>query len=175
MRTLALALLTVGISSPAKALEVTNFRSGLACTNTSVRGDKAGWICHVTEDIFVTDQGKCRFSGEDRLCTWMGFEFDYVEAEPGDKLDCTVTQSRPTTFGNPVRKLDSDATSQTFALSLDETEGHFYNPQYITFAVRSADEAVLQSDGRCSFQGKEVFRYTHRLHFPTSPRQGTGP
>lgn len=174
MRIIAIAVLVACMCLPAEALEISNFRSGLACTNTAVRDDASGWICHVTEDVFVTDQGQCRYNGEDRLCTWMGFEFDYLGAEPGDRLECTIGQSRPTAFGNPMEELESGATSQEFTLPLDKTEGHFYNPQYITFALRSADETMLVSDGRCFFQGREVFRYTHRLHFPAPPKHGAG-
>lgn len=95
MRLFVSAILLIGTSAPAAALEISDFRAGLACTNTSVRDDTSGWICHVTEDIFVTDQGRCRYNGKDELCTWVGFEFDYRGAKPWDQLECTLEHSQP--------------------------------------------------------------------------------
>jgi len=156
------------------ALEISNFRSGLACTNTSTRDDTAGWICHVTEDILVTDQGQCRYNGEEHLCTWVGFEFDYREAQHDDQLECTIEQSQPTAFGNPEEELDRGATAQKFTVKLDKGAGHLYNPQYFTFTARQANEALLVNTGQCSFHGKSVFKYTYRLRFPTFPLHETG-
>lgn len=174
MRLLATAILLLVANAPAQALEISNFRSGLACTNTSTRDDTAGWICHVTEDVLVTDQGQCRYNGKDELCTWVGFEFDYRGAQPGDQLDCNIEQSRPTAFGNPKEELDPGATSQEFTLPLEKSEGHFYNPQYFTFTAHPPEATVLINTGRCSFEGQGVFEYTYRLHFPTLPKRGAG-
>ena len=175
MRLPAAALLLLGACVPATAVEISNFRSGLACTNTSTREDAAaGWICHVTEDVLVTDQGQCRYDGKDQLCTWIGFEFDYRGAQPGDQLECSIEQSKPTAFGNPKEELAQGATSQKFVLPLEEAEGHFYNPQYFTFTVQPHAEALLVNTGRCAFQGEVVFQYTYRLRFPTLPKHGAG-
>ena len=170
MRLLAAAILLLGACVPAQALDISNFKSGLACTNTSTRDDAAGWICHITEDVLVTDQGQCRYEGKDQLCTWIGFEFDYRGAQPGDQLECTIEQSKPTAFGNPKEELDPGATSQEFVLPLEKTEGHFYNPQYFTFTTRPLGEELLITTGRCAFEGKDVFEYTYRLRFPTLPK-----
>ena len=174
MRLLVTATLLVATFAPAQAVEISNFRAGLACTNTSAGGDEKGWICHVTEDILVTDQGRCRYNGEDRLCTWVGFEFDYRGAQPGDELQCTVRQSQPTAFGNPSAELDEGATTQDFALPLEAREGHFYNPQYFTFSARPPEATLLVNTGRCAFKGKSVFEYTYRLRFPALPKHGAG-
>jgi hypothetical protein len=174
MRLLVIFILLLCASAPAQALEISNFRSGLACTNTSTRDDTAGWICHVTEDILVTDQGQCRYNGKEQLCTWVGFEFDYRGAQPGDQLECTMEQSQPTAFGNPKEELDPGATSQEFVLPLEKAKGHFYNPQYFTFTARPPNEALLVNTGQCSFQGKSLFKYTYRLRFPVLPVPETG-
>ena len=174
MRLLVVVILLLSASAPSQALEISNFKSGLACTNTSIRDDTAGWICHVTEDILVTDQGGCRYNGKDQLCTWIGFEFDYRGAKPGDQLECTVEQSQPTAFGNPKEELDPGATSQEFVVPLEKAEGHFYNPQYFTFTTRPPETALLLNTGRCSFEGTTVFHYTYRLRFPSLPKHGAG-
>lgn len=172
MRLLLIPLLAISAPSPATALKISNFRAGLACTNTDVREDTRGWICHVTEEILVTDQGRCRYNGEDRLCTWAGFEFDYRGAKPGIELECTTEQSRPTTFGNPAEEFARDSKRQEFTLPLEGSEGHFFNPQYFTFGIRPPSDEPLLSEGSCSFEGKEVFRYRFRTHFPSLPGGG---
>ncbi len=166
---LLVTILLVTACVPVRAVEISNFRSGLACTNTSAREDTVGWICHITEDIFVTDHGRCRYNGQDILCTWVGFEFDYRDARPGDPLQCTISQSAPTAFGNPKEELAASDTSSEFLLPLNEREGHFYNPQYFAFASRSTNEALLVHTGQCSFQGTPLFKYTYRLRFPVLP------
>ena len=174
MRLLATAILLVATSAPAQAVEVSNFRSGLACPNTSAGDNKNGWICHVTEDILVTDQGSCRYNGQDRPCTWVGFEFDYRGAKAGDELECVVKQSQPSAFGNPNEELAKNATSQQFSLPLEKGEGHFYNPQYFTFTARLPNATLVINTGRCSFKGKSLFEYTYRLRFPELPKRGPG-
>lgn len=172
---LVLAMLLMGGSAPVPALEISNFKAGLACTNTTARDDASGWICHVTEDVFVTDQGRCRYNGKDELCTWVGFEFDYRGAKPGDELECTMEQSRPIAIGNPREELDPGAKSQTFVLLLEKAQGHFYNPQYFTFVRRPPGEELLVNSGRCTFDGKDVFEYRYRLRYPMLPTRGPEP
>ena len=174
MRLLATIVFLLSTCAPAQALEISNFRAGIACTNTSTRDDTTGWICHVTEDILVTDQGQCHYNGQDKLCTWVGFEFDYHGARPGDQLDCSIEQSEPTALGNPKEELDSAAMSQEFSLPFEKIEGHFYNPQYFTFTTRPPGATLLLNTGRCSFKGKTVFEYTYRLRFPEPPKRGAG-
>ena len=169
-----LLLLICSLSSPAHALDISNFRSGLACTNSSPGGADEGWICHATQDIHITDQGRCSYAGKDRLCTWAGFEFDYRNAAAGDKLDCTVETSRPIAFGNPNEQLAQDSSLQTFAIDLNPGSGHLYNPQYFTFVAAAPDAEKLVNTGRSSYQGKQVFEYVYRLHYPLLPDRGDG-
>ena len=169
MRLFVATIVLIGASAPSHALEISNFRSGLACTNTATRDDTSGWICHVTEDILVTDQGTCNYNGKDMPCTWIGFEFDYRGAKSGDKLECSVKQSEPTAFGNPKEQLSAGATKQDFSIPLEKKEGHFYNPQYFTYATSPSGKDVLFNTGRCSFSGKVLFEYKYRIRFPTLP------
>jgi hypothetical protein len=171
MRVFAAAAFLISASAPAHAVEISNFRSGLACTNSPTGDAAEGWICHDTEEVLVTDLGRCEYDGRILPCTWVGFEFDYRNARPGDRLECTLEQSQPTAFGNPQEQLSEPTTSQDFVLPLDKPEGHFYNSQYFTFAVRAGDKARLLTTGRCRFEGKVVFEYTYRLQFPKPPEQ----
>jgi len=155
-------------------VEISHFKSGLACTNSTLVEGQTGWICHVTEDIRVTDQGRCQYDGKDYLCTWVGFEFDYRGAKPGDKLDCSTEQSQPTSAGNPNQELETSSTKQEFSLPLKDSQGHFFNPQYFTFVTRAPKESLLIDTGRCSFKGKTVFEYTYRLQYPERPEHGSG-
>ena len=163
MRTLVLIL--AALAGPAGAVEISNFRSGLTCLGTAPDG-RSGWVCQPTEKVLVTDHGTCRYDREDQPCTWIGFEFDYQRAIPGAELHCVVTQSAPGVFGNPEEKSAEATTEQQFELPLESTDGHFFNPQYFLFAVRPAGSNTLDVDGRCSFEGKELFRYRYQLLFP---------
>lgn len=174
MRLLIASALALVLVSPADAVEISNFRAGLACTHSSPAQSGRGWICHVTEDIPVTDQGRCVFNGEEQPCTWYGFEFDYRDARAGDALQCVFSQSEPGTVGNPEGILAESATGQAFDLVLEETAGHVFNPQYHTFVARPPGSAPLTIRGACSFEAKPVFEYTFHLRFPELPPGGTG-
>ncbi len=165
-----LALLACAAALPARAeREISNFRSGLACTGTKVTEDGAGWICHETEDIFVTDQGVCVFNGKERPCTWIGFEFDYRGADKGTKLECISGTTVPVDAGNPNELIATEATSQPYELALEAGSGHFYNPQYFTFNVRPKGQETFVNTGSCKAAGKVLFEYRFKLHFPAMP------
>ena len=159
-----IALLPLACS--ASDLEISNFRSGLACTNSTQVEGRNGWICHPTELILVTDQGSCVFNKEKRLCTWYGFEFDYRSVEKGTKLHCTSTMSEPGNSGNPRGLVKKDSASDTYELELPEKEGHFYNPQYIAFNLQAAADDDFLIDTTCKNQDSIVFAYKLRLRFP---------
>jgi hypothetical protein len=160
-----LALILAVITAPVSAVEISNFRSGLSCHGASPDG-RSGWICQPTERVLVTDQGMCRYNREDHPCTWVGFEFEFQRAKPGTELRCTVTQSAPGEFGNPEGKSAEPTTEQEFALPLESAEGRFFNPQYFLYAARPAGNNTLDVEGRCSFEGEDLFRYRYHLVFP---------
>lgn len=165
----AILILALALPHYGQAVEVTNFRSGLACTNTSPEEGRSGWICHPTEEVLVTDQGHCTYNGEDRLCTWMGFEFDYANAAEGTELACHASQSMPGDFGNPEERQLKDATEQAFSLPLPAGDGHFFNPQYFVFAVRDPETALMEVRGHCAHAGVELFQWTYLVRFPQLP------
>jgi hypothetical protein len=58
-----LLVLAILASSSSRAVEITNFKSGLACTHTRMTKDQVAWICQPTIDVLLTDQGICVFNG----------------------------------------------------------------------------------------------------------------
>src|SRR5687768_5008900 len=132
-RSFLLAPILLGISLPCAAIEVANVRSGLVCNDASRSTAGGGWVCHETQDILVTDQGRCTYDGKQRPCTWIGFEFDYAHAGEGTKLQCVSESSAPTRTGNPQAELAVEVTSQPFELELAGASGHFFNPMYWVF------------------------------------------
>jgi hypothetical protein len=156
-------------TAPAKALEVSNFRAGLACRTPTPQAPDRGWICHTMQDIAITDYGVCNYAGHDKPCTWIGFEFDYRGAVAGDRLECEVETSRPVDFGNPGKKVADDSSREKFTIDLSPDGDHFFNPQYFVYRQGAADEATLVVNGRCRHGDKPVFEYVFRLHFPVVP------
>jgi hypothetical protein len=159
-------VLSVAACSPARGVEITGFRSGLACPASPQPSGANGWICHVTEDILLTDQGECLYANEPMRCTWVGFEFDYRGAKQGDKLDCIEETSRPTTHGNPEAEIAKDKTAQPFSIPLEAGSGHLYNPQYFIYETHAPGDAPLQIEVACTIGGKPAIAYTMRIHYP---------
>ncbi|GGA83215.1 hypothetical protein GCM10011521_21930 [Arenimonas soli] len=162
---LACLLLLLAAAQPCTAFEISNFKAGLACTNTTLN-DQSGWVCHETREIFVTDQGRCVYNGERRLCTWTGFEFDYRSDQDGVTLQCGTTLSKPATFGNPGEVLEEDTTSHAFELELSGKHGHFFNPMYYVFSLREPGTPPMVDTMTCRFDGEVVFTYTFNVHSP---------
>ena len=165
---LLLASLLLLPNHPSPALEISNFRSGLACTHTRRADDSVGWICQPTQDVLVTDQGSCVFNGVTKHCTWIGFEFDYKSANKHTKLQCVEDDSQPSDLGNPGELLEKHASTQRFALQLDGESGHFFNPQYFVFTTRPKNGALLIVKGSCAVDGIVAFEYQFNLRFPVA-------
>ena len=167
MRFLVALLLIAGVF-PCSAVEISNFKAGLACTNTKITKDGAGWVCQQTQDILVTDQGSCVYNGKTKPCTWIGFEFDYKSSEENTKLQCVGETSLPSSPGNPREVLAQNVRSQSYELELPGKAGHFYNPMYYIFAVRSLDDSVVVDTLTCKANGVVLFQSKFNLHFPAS-------
>jgi hypothetical protein len=164
---LVIALL---LSCPSHAVQITKFKSGLACTHIKLTADGPGWICQPTVDVLMTDQGSCVFNGAEKRCTWVGFEFDYSKAKKGEKLQCVGETSFPTENGNPSKLIASGATSENYTIDLEPGSGHFFNPQYFVFTGRAPESSVLVATTRCKAEGNVVFEYTFKVHYPTVPQ-----
>ncbi|MGB0135234.1 hypothetical protein [Dokdonella sp.] len=168
MRILAAIIAVLG-SFSVSAIEISNFKSGLACTNTTLSEHGRGWICHETQDVLVTDQGSCNYNGDTRLCTWYGFEFDFEASEELTKLECMGETSAPTSPGNPGGILASNVTSHPFEIELAGRKGHFYNPMYFVFKVGSGADTTMTNSFTCRADGAELFQARFNLHFPRIP------
>lgn len=151
-------------SGPASAVEVSNVRSGLVCSENG----RPGWICHETGDIHVTGTSLCVYDGREEPCTWYGFSFEYTGNVPGSLLDCQFEFTRPTTHGNPAKIVDENVTSGRYALPLEHANGRFFNPQYTLFeaaGVAGSDSANVLAT-RCSIAGRQVLDFRFALHSP---------
>ncbi len=169
---LAIASLLILASSPVlaspseAALEIDNFKSGLVCSDANPTHGADGWVCHQTQDILVTDQGRCVYDGVARRCTWFGFEFDYTASERGTKLQCVVETSQPMSPGNPSKVLARNVTTQSHEIELEGTSGNFANPMYYVFAVRPPATSKVVETFTCKSANVVVFEARYNLLFP---------
>ena len=148
----------------ASALEVSNFKSGPACTDN----ESFGWICHNTKDVYVTGQSKCTWNGESKPCTWYGFEFDYSGNKKGATIDCKYQMSELGSEGNPNEVIKTKSNSGSYSLTLKEESGHFYNPQYMLLSTQPREKALLKSNTICSLEGATIFEFGFNVNFPIS-------
>jgi len=161
-------------TSDGNAIEVQNFRAGLICPHPldSPEGQsRNSQVCFETDTVYITGQGTCTYDGEDKQCTWYGYEFDYANASTDDEISCIVTSSQHGVFGNPQRIEKDDTTTFEYSISLSSGEGHHYNPQYSVFSYSTDDEPVDNHETVCSIDGQELFRFRFRLIFPEQPEK----
>ncbi len=151
-------------SSHAMGLDISNFKSGLACTDSKT----FGWICHETEEIHITGQGRCTWNGEEKACTWHGFQFDYSGNTKDTIIECEYESSAMLNEGNPDEVIADNVDKGSYSFSVDGEEGHFFNPQYFIFAVQPINSSRLYSETTCSVSGKHVFSYKLTAIFPTN-------
>jgi hypothetical protein len=145
------------------AAEITNFKSGLVCFD----GKELTGVCHVTEDIYITGQGTCVYNRERKPCTWYGFSFDYKKAKPGTEILCKYKTSQKIADGNPKEIRNPSTDSGEYTIKLENESGHFFNPQYSLFTgYATLADSILATETVCSIDGKQVFSYKTREHFP---------
>jgi len=149
----------------AASLQISKFAFGLVCgTDTNKR------VCFKTNDIPVTLEGACVFNGEQRRCTWYGFEFDYVlpAGKTRAKLDCVARSDSGFTAGNPKAELKKHVHEFPYAIELHGSGGHFFNPQYITRTADTSDPigTISAESESCSYAGRTVFDTEFRLRYP---------
>ncbi|MRX27463.1 hypothetical protein [Kangiella sp. HZ709] len=156
-----LLLLFLLLTPNSEALEISNFKSGYACTDN----ETFGWICHETKDIYITGQSKCVYDGKEKPCTWHGFQFDY-KSNKGEEIFCDYVTSTRINHGNPNEVLGYDDKG-SYSFTLEKKEGSFYNPQYFIFSLADSEEQILRSKTECKVDNKVIFKFEHRYHFPT--------
>jgi hypothetical protein len=171
MITILSLVLAASTAAQDDSLRVKNFRSGLACARSTLVEGSSGWICQPTELVLVTDQGSCVFNKLEKLCTWVGFDFDYVAPAPKTKIQCEANSSTPSDEGNPEGIREENATTSKYELELPEKSGHFFNPQFWVFNLHAPGDGDTTSETVCRYQGRELFRSRFRLHFPVEPKE----
>lgn len=154
-------------ANPAESIEISNFKSGLACTD----GETFAWICHEVEDIYVTGQGKCVVDHEQETCTWYGISFEYKNAVPGSKIECRNMQSdypeRPGTRG--IR--ENAAFLEDFSLVIDRESDLIQYLAYFTWPQPTRGRANFESDivttyTSCYLDNQLLFEYNFNFHIP---------
>lgn len=146
------------------ATEVSNFKAGLVCFD----GKELLGVCHKTEDIYITGQGTCIWNQENKPCTWYGFSFDYKNAKQGTKILCKYKVSESITEGNFDGVRSENTNDGEFLINLENESGHFFNPQYFLFSgyYTSNQNSVIKTETTCAIDGKQVFSYKIKAHFP---------
>ena len=163
MRLCLLAALMLPFS--ASAIELQNFKAGLACTDART----FGWICHETYEVLVTGQGRCNFDGKSKPCTWFGFEFDYTSLGEDETVECSANNSFAVRFGNPKQADENRQKNKRFKLPLKPGSGHFFNPQYVLLTAPEEPPYTLQQQISCSVSDKELFKFDMFITYPKMP------
>ncbi|WP_425411012.1 hypothetical protein [Hyphococcus sp.] len=152
----------------AHAIEITNFKSGLACVEKNADQSSPGWICHSTETIPITGQGLCVYNREEHPCTWYGFEFEYDNAGEDAKIKCALTSSREGTYGNPNEIEHEDVKNYEYQIELQPGSGKFFNPQYSIINYSKQGPKIKNENTVCSAGGIELFRFKFEFIYPQS-------
>jgi hypothetical protein len=161
------SMLAFGVASNARAqeLEVSNVRSGLVCPE---RVPVDGSVCVETTEIPIIGRGVCVCSGFEFPCTWYGYEFEYVDARPDDRISCVVTTDRAVDYGDPRGAREQNTNRVEFSFKLSGSAGRFFNPQYTIIDPRAAAPDLTLSETVCSLGERELFRFQWRLDLPAS-------
>ncbi|MCW8856535.1 MAG: hypothetical protein OQJ95_04175 [Kangiella sp.] len=163
MKTLAFITLLSLISS-VESVEITNFKAGLACTD----GETFGWICHETNDIYITGQGKCVYNKQEKPCTWHGFSFDYTGVTEDTEISCNIETSVPSNLGNPKEEISKNQINSEFILEVPIGDGHFFNPQYSVLSFNDHSPIVVKRTS-CFVADKLLFEINKRHIYPSNP------
>lgn len=157
-------------SLPVAAQEITNFRSGLACLNSSFGSKDFGKrsICVDTEIIPITGQSVCVFNGEDRPCTWYGFEFEYKNANGVQKIICSNTSDRPGDVGGPDGISAKDVSAIEYTLELKGDSGRVFNPQYSVYRPGTQNSEEVIDKTVCRVGERKLFEFKFRIMYPAT-------
>jgi len=153
------------ISLKVNSIEVSEVQSGYMC------GIESGmsFVCHDTQDIYLTDQSECTFNKEVVPCTWYGYSFIYTENVKGSSLQCTYNSSKKATAGNTVEITGKNVDSMEFELVLEKESGFFSNPLYSVYKVKDKKEEPEEARWVCKTGGKTVLDISLRFYSPALP------
>lgn len=170
-----LCLVLAACSGSKDHLIIENFKSGLVCPDPTSQDSHSKKhppkICFENDTLLITGQGQCVFDNKTYPCTWYGYEFDYRNAKPNQKLNCIARSNLPITHGNPDKiepnKIeDVNSNGYEFELELDHNKTHFFNPSYSTFEYKPARENIIKLTTECHSDSKRLFKFSKELIFP---------
>jgi len=140
---------------------LSNFRSGKLCVDAN--GDKS--VCVEQVDVTVDGADRCGFDGRQVPCTWFGFEFDFLDADPVVPLVCAWERSVPGNMGNLDGIVERDTSSGVGSVLLPGADGHYV---YANFQVHSTPPGAVPSQiiskFDCSYAGVALFDVEYRLN-----------
>lgn len=169
-----LVAVCVGVSSlhgQDGGLEISNLVSGSICRYEEETGARSseidihanGSICEAV-DIEVRGKGRCVYAGEEKPCTWYGFEFDYDNKDPNEPITCIWRRSQPTDMGDIERVEKRSAVADTFDLALEGASGHYRHPMYNLYAAPPAP-LTIDDEMTCTYRGEPALETLFRLRF----------
>lgn len=150
-----------------RPLRITNLRSGPVCEAGTAEIGRApsNRICPA-RDIAIRGEDTCVFDGEEKRCTWWGFEFDYENADPEEPLVCVWTRSLPVNEGNYEEVRSRSIATDTVRYDLEGTSGHYYFPGFDTFPEGFPYPWItVDLEYDCSYRDRPLFELNHRLIF----------
>lgn len=163
-------------SSAPGELRISNFVFGTICRRDEETGavsaeigvDADGDICEATK-VPIRGRGRCMYAGEEKPCTWFGFEFDFENKDPEEPITCTWTRSVPADEGTTVEVTKRGIMSDTFDLRIgDDTSGHYRNPMYWVYRPQTAPWIVADMDLNCRYRGQPVVETQWKLIFSSA-------
>lgn len=159
-------VLSMMVSLNASALEITNFKSGLVCTD----GKTFAWLCHEVDRVYVTGQGSCTYNKKTIPCSWHGFSFDYKNMTKESEISCSVSMTEKMNIGNPEEVQQNEVKEHTYILPVNLGDGFFINPQYVGLPKNNQTSFSNFEKTTCSSEGKTVFEFKFEFIFPKSPQ-----
>ncbi len=163
----AIAVAPASLRAQAGEFRLSNLSSGRLCDEDGggaidVHGE--GTFCDPSGDVEIRGEGRCVYAGEERPCTWFGFEFDYENKDPREPITCVWTRSRAADEGDPEEVRKRSATADTFDLAIEDASGHYYHPVYQIYGV-TPSRVVVDMEYHCAYREEEVLETSYRLIF----------
>ncbi len=141
---------------------ISNLKAGVVCGMGSLRR-----VCFQTQTVYITGEGSCVYNKEMRPCTWYGYSFDYQVSKEKVLLQCSVTTSTVSNFGNPGGEQAKNTFSGQYEVELTAKDHSYFHPQYMVLPPYDAETPkVDHMKQQCSYQGQKVFEVVFDLLFP---------
>jgi hypothetical protein len=141
-------------------IRLSDARSGAVCEED---GEPSA-VCEKAHNIVITGEQTCDYPPDKRYpCTRFGYEFDFVDAEPGTALDCTVRRTDP----------QGRRTTEKYAHTLDAASGHVFHTGFRTYAP--VEERLIFSEvHQCAYRGELVSTIEFIIRYEPGTGDGGG-